>query len=128
MSEEKVQDGYGEFVRNGFGRIEVVPEILMAIAQRTALHTEGVFALAEIPSSLARRHSRKMRERGILLDLENGVATFDLFLILKADVNMMETSRKVQEAIIERIDTMVGIAVHAVNIHVEDVSYAESKT
>jgi len=35
----------------------------------------------------------------------------------------METSHQLQEAVVEAIDTMVGVPVDAVNIHVEDVIY-----
>jgi uncharacterized alkaline shock family protein YloU len=108
------------------GRIEVVPEILITIAQRAALRTHGVMQLAEIPSTMTRRFSRHMRRDGILLELsENGTATFDLFVIMDANVNIMDASRKLQASIVEGIDNMVGIPVNAVNIHVEDVIYPE---
>jgi uncharacterized alkaline shock family protein YloU len=43
-------------------------------------------------------------------------------------VNVRETSQKLQTAIIEAIDKMVGIPVDTVNIHVEDVVYNIGET
>jgi uncharacterized alkaline shock family protein YloU len=43
-------------------------------------------------------------------------------------VNVLETSQKVQEAVIEAIDKMVGLSVETVNVHVEDVIYTIDET
>jgi uncharacterized alkaline shock family protein YloU len=42
-------------------------------------------------------------------------------------VNLMETSRRLQEAVKEAVDTMVDIPVEAVNVFVEDVRYAKGE-
>ena len=42
-------------------------------------------------------------------------------------VNIMEASRGIQTAVSEAIDTMVGIPVEAVNVHVEDVVYTQGE-
>lgn len=123
MSEESNAVDVNE---NGFGRIEVVPEILISIAQRSALRTTGVAQLAEAPNNVARRHARSMKKDGVLLELEDGRATFDLYVIMDANRNIMETARMMQTAIVEGIDTMIGIPVTAVNIHVEDVIFADA--
>lgn len=108
---------------DGRGRVEVVPEILITIAQRAALRTKGIVRMAEIPGAFAGRFSRRLRRDGILLDVEDGAANVDLFVIVDANLNIMETSRKLQAAVVEGIDNMVGIPVRAVNVHVEDVFY-----
>jgi uncharacterized alkaline shock family protein YloU len=41
---------------------------------------------------------------------------------------MLETSQKLQAAVVEAIDKMVGLPVAAVNVHVEDVVYALDET
>ena len=42
-------------------------------------------------------------------------------------VNIMETSRALQTAVAEAVNNMVGIEVDAVNVHVEDVVYAQDE-
>lgn len=114
-----VTEGDGDF-----GRIEVVPEILLSIAERSTRKTEGVVSLAEIPNSELRRNNRRLRSKGILLTLEKDSVTFDIYVIMDASVNLMDTSRRLQATVVEGVDKMVGISARAVNIHVEDVAYS----
>jgi uncharacterized alkaline shock family protein YloU len=44
---------------------------------------------------------------------------------MEPQVNVLEASREMQLAVTEAIDTLVGIPVDTVNIHVEDVEYAQ---
>jgi uncharacterized alkaline shock family protein YloU len=105
------------------GQVQVVPEILVTISRRAALRTKGVVRMAEIPGSFVKRFSRRLRQDGVLLDVEEGAATVDLFVVMDANHNIMETGRKLQAAVIEGIDNMVGIPVRSVHVHVEDVVY-----
>jgi len=42
-------------------------------------------------------------------------------------VNIMETSRKLQSAVVEAMNKMIGLEVQSVNIHVEDVVYEQGE-
>lgn len=108
-----------------FGRIEVVPEIMLAIAERNALNTKGVVDMADVPAAQARRHSRRLRNASVLLNMNDDSISFDLYVILDATKNIIETSRNIQAAVSEGIDRMIGLPVSAVNVHVEDVSYRQ---
>jgi uncharacterized alkaline shock family protein YloU len=119
-----------EEIRESFGRIEVAPEVLTTIARFATLKIEGVSKLVPVPSDVARlfRRSAHIHQNGILLELADNRAKFDIYVIMEPHVNIMETSKALQQAIIEAVDTMVGIPVEAVNVHVEDVSYAQAKS
>ena len=110
------------------GRIEVAPDVLATIAYYAALRVDGVSKLAPIPADVARLFRRETRHHGILLDLdENNSVKLDIYVIMNPHVNIMETSKKLQTAVSEAIDTMVGISVTAVNVHVEDVVYDQGE-
>lgn len=110
------------------GRIEVAPDVLATIAYYAALRVDGVSKLAPIPADVARLFRRETRHHGILLDLdENNGVKLDIYVIMNPHVNIMETSKKLQTAVSEAIDTMVGISVTAVNVHVEDVVYDQGE-
>ncbi len=53
---------------------------------------------------------------------------FDIFVMMDPHVNVLETSQRVQEAVTEAIDKMVGLSVETVNVHVEDVIYTLDET
>jgi len=114
-------------VRESIGRIEVAPEVLATIAYYATLRVEGVAKMAPIPADVARLFRRETRHNGVLLDLVDDRIKFDIYVIMNPHVNIMETSQRLQTAVIEAIDTMVGIPVETVNVHVEDVVYAQGE-
>ncbi len=115
-------------IQESIGRIEVDPDVLATIAYYATLRVEGVAKMAPIPPDMARLFRRDTRHHGILLDRTDDKIKFDIYVIMNPHVNIMETSQRLQTAVIEAIDTMVGIPVYAVNIHVEDVVYAQGET
>jgi uncharacterized alkaline shock family protein YloU len=114
-------------IRESIGRIEVAPDVLAMIAYYAALRVEGVAKLAPIPADVARLFRRETRHHGVLLDLADDKIKFDIYVIMSPHVNIMETSQRLQTAVMEAIDTMVGIPVNCVNIHVEDVIYTQGE-
>lgn len=113
--------------QESIGRIEVAPEVLATIAHYAALRVEGVSKMASIPADAARLFRRATKHNGVLLNLVDNKVTFDIFVIMNPHVNIMETSQKLQTAVAEAIDTMVGIPVQAINVHVEDVVYTQDE-
>ena len=107
------------------GRIEVAPEVLTTIAHFATIRMEGILRTAPVPADVARLFRRGIQHDGILLDLSEDSVKFDIYVIMNPNVNIMETSRALQAAVAEAVDTMVGIPVDAVNIHVENVVYAQ---
>lgn len=115
--------------RESLGRIEVAPEVLIAIARQALLEVEGVRKMAPIPADMSNLFHRASRHDGIVLNFEDNRLTFDIYVLMDPGVNIVASSRAAQAAIREAMDKMVGIPVQAVNIHVEDVVYSqESRT
>lgn len=110
------------------GRIEVAPEVLLTIVRKAVLDIKGVREMASVPAGVAHFFRRSPRHDGVVLRYENKRLNFDLYLYMDPDVNLRETSRAVQLAVIEAIDKMVGVPVDAVNVHVEDVVYTQGQT
>jgi uncharacterized alkaline shock family protein YloU len=105
------------------GRIEVAPEVLATIAQFAVLRVDGVSSMASIPPHISRMFRRATRQNGIVLDLSDNHVRFGIYVIMEPHASVLETSRQVQSAVVEAIDTLVGIPVDSVNVHVEDVVY-----
>lgn len=111
------------------GRIEVAPEVLIMIAYFAASQVEGVYRMGNAPAEKGRPFRRSNRPDGISLEVgDDDHLKFDVFVLMQPHVDIMETSRQIQAAVVEAIDTMVGLPVDAVNVHVEDVIYAQGET
>ena len=109
------------------GRIEVAPEVLATIAHFAVIRVDGVSRMAAIPAHISRMFRRATRQDGILLDLSENKVRFSIYVIMEPQASVLETSRQVQSAVVEAIDTLVGIPVDSVNVHVEDVVYSQGE-
>ena len=115
-----------ESIKESIGRIEVAPEVLATIVHYATLRVDGVAEMASVPTDAGRFFRRGgTRHNGVLLNLADGKVSFDIYVMMNPEVNIMETSQTLQTAVSEAIDTMVGIPVEAVNVHVEDVIYVQ---
>ena len=110
------------------GRIEVAPEVLTTIVQYTTLNVDGVNRMAPVPPDVSRLFRKGVARDGIILHYIDGTLRFDIYVMMDPHVNVLKTSQKVQAAVIEAIDKMVGLNVETVNVHVEDVVYTLDET
>lgn len=129
MAEEDILTSENSEDRESIGRVEVAPGVLTTIAHYATLDVEGVNKMASTPADVGQLFRRHVaRNEGVILDYSDGRLIFDIFVLMDPHVNVRETSRQLQTAIIEAIDKMVGIPVDTVNVHVEDVVYSIGET
>ena len=114
--------------QESIGRIEVAPEVLVTIVHQEVLGIRGVRRMAPVPSDVGHLFRRLPRHDGVILDYSDSRLAFDIYVYMEPDINLRETSRAIQVAVVEAIDKMVGVPVDAVNVHVEDVVYAQGQT
>ncbi len=112
-------------VNESMGRIEVAPEVLATIAHYATIRVDGVAQMAPIPPHIASMLRRATRQDGIVLEVSNNRAKFNIYVIMEPQVNVLEASREIQTVVTEAVDTLVGIPVDTVNVHVEDVTYGQ---
>jgi len=111
---------------NTQGKTTVSPDVLMTIARLAALGVPGVSRLAPVSGGVNRLFKRGTGD-GVRIETEDNVVYADLHLILQEEVNIREVSRNVQQNVARAIQEMVGMDVGHVNIHIEDIDYADSE-
>lgn len=104
------------------GTTTIAPNVLVTIAQLTALRVDGVAALAPFPASVNRIFRRGIGE-GVEIDVHDGRVAADLYLILEPEINVREVSRMVQHEVARAIEEMVGMSAERINIHIQDIAY-----
>ena len=106
------------------GKTTIDPEVLLTIVRLTALSVEGVSHMASGPHNVDSllRHSYS---NGVKIEVENNTVYVDLYLIMKRDINLLETSRIVQQKVKRAILEMVGMEIGTINIHIEDIDYKD---
>ena len=111
---------------NTQGKTTVAPEVLTTIARLSALSVPGVSRLAPVSGGVNRFFKRGSGD-GVRIETEEDTVFVDLHLILREEVNIREVSRNVQQNVARAIQEMVGMDVGHVNIHIEDIDYANSE-
>lgn len=104
------------------GKTTIDPEVLLTISKLSALSVDGVSRMASGPHSFDSVIHRSY-SNGVKIQLEDNTVYVDLFLVIKKDFNLLETSKKVQSKVSRAIVEMVGMDVGRVNIHIEDIDY-----
>jgi len=102
------------------GKITIAPEVLITIARLNTLNIPGVSSLAVNTGGVNRWFDKGLSE-GVHIDVEDNKVYADIFVILKPDTNVIDTSHAIQHQVARAISEMVGMEVGKVNIHVEDV-------
>lgn len=104
------------------GSVIIAPEVLTTIVRLVALETPGVVALS---SSLPGRMSRVLRgnksTRGIDVQVEDGAVTVDIHVVAERNSVLLTLGQTLQHEISRAISDVVGMPVHAVNVHIDDV-------
>ena len=106
------------------GKTTIAPRVLVTIARLTTLSIEGVSRMAAVPGGVNRIFRRGIGE-GVRIEIEENHVSVDLYVVLKKDVSAMETSRRIQESIARAITEMVGLQTKSVNVHIEEIEYAD---
>lgn len=105
-------------------RTTVAPEVLITIARRAALDVEGVTGLARV-SGRVNRLFRRASVDGVRIEVKDDVVNAEIYLVLKAGMNLREVSREVQQAVSRSMEDIIGLEVGHININIEDVTFEQ---
>jgi uncharacterized alkaline shock family protein YloU len=104
------------------GSIIIAPEVLTTIVRLVALETPGVVNLSStLPGRMSRVFRGNKSSRGIDIQVEDGAVTVDVFVIAERSAVLLTLGQTLQREISRAISDMVGMPVHAVNVHIDDV-------
>jgi len=106
------------------GKTTIAPEVLVSIAQLAALSVEGVSRLTPVPRDVNTFFKKGIAE-GVDISVEDNFVYVDLYVVLKRDYNVRDVSHDIQSQVSRSISEIVGMEVGKVNIHVEDIAFAE---
>jgi uncharacterized alkaline shock family protein YloU len=91
-----------------------------------ATEVEGVAGMSGgVAGGIAEMLGRRNLSRGVKVDVGEREAAIDLFVIVDYGVRIPDVALRVQENVKQAIESMTGLAVIEVNVHVQGVSFAE---
>ena len=125
MSEEK------ELLKteNGLGSIKIADEVVSIIAGLAATEIDGIAGMSGgLVGGIAEMLGRKNFSKGVKVEVGEREAAIDLFIIVKYGVRIPDVALAAQENIKRAIETMTGLSVVEVNVHVQGVNFPEEET
>ncbi len=108
--------------RNDLGAIRIANEVVGIIAGLAAMEVKGIAGMsAGIAGGIAEMLGRKNLAKGVKVEVGEREAAADLFVIVEYGIQVPEVALRVQENVKQAIESMTGLSVVEVNVHVQGV-------
>lgn len=113
-------------MEEGKGTVKIATEVVTAIAGVAASEVEGVIGVSG--GAIAEGIDRLLRKKtnygkGIRVQVSDNSAVIDVDLTVEYGCNIPNVALAVQEKVKDAVETMTGLQVELVNIHVSGVDF-----
>lgn len=109
---------------NETGSIRIADEVVGIIAGLAATEVTGVAGMsAGLVGGIAEMLGKKNLSKGVKVEVGEREAAVDLYIIVEYGVRIPDIALRVQENVKRAIETMTGLDVVEVNIHVQGVGF-----
>jgi len=114
---------------NDVGSIRIADEVVGIIAGMAATEISGVAGMsAGLVGGIAEMLGKKNLAKGVKVEVGEREAAVDLYIIVEYGVRIPDIALRVQENVKRGIESMTGLDVVEVNVHVQGVGFIpESK-
>ena len=111
---------------NADGTVSFATEVVATIAGLAANEVEGVASMPSSSGGIAEKFSRKSSRnfsKGVRVDIEDNKVAVDVTIIVEYGSPVPDVALNIQENIKKAIETMSGLDVRSVDVHVQGVSF-----
>jgi uncharacterized alkaline shock family protein YloU len=113
-----------EYERTEMGTIEIAPEVIEVIAGLATVEIDGVAGMSGgLSSGIAELLGRKNLSKGVKVEVGQREAAVDVSIIVQYGRKIPEISAEIQRNVKRSIETMTGLHVVEVNVHIHDVHF-----
>ncbi|MCL2002764.1 MAG: Asp23/Gls24 family envelope stress response protein [Oscillospiraceae bacterium] len=109
------------------GTVRISEEVVAAIASQAAMEVDGVMLMTASGSGVSDLVGKKNFKKGIKITLEENRVSADIFLLTVYGKQIPALAQKVQDRVTSSLQSMTGLTVGAVNIHVGGVVFEKEK-
>jgi uncharacterized alkaline shock family protein YloU len=110
---------------NDVGSIRIADEVVGIIAGLAATEVPGVAGMsAGLVGGIAEMLGKKNLAKGVKVEVGEREAAVDLYIIVEYGIRIPDVALRVQENVKRAIESMTGLDVVEVNIHIQGVGFA----
>ncbi len=108
------------------GTVKIADDVVALIAAFAALEVEGVAAMSgETTGAELSKGGMKKLGKSVRVEIRKSVVKVEVAIVVEYGFNIPETSGQVQAKIKSAIESMTGLAVEDVDIHVAGIAMKE---
>lgn len=117
-----------DYHQNELGTIQIAPEVVEVIAGLAAVEVEGVAGMSGgFAGGIAELLGRKNLSKGVKVDVGQKEAAVDVSIIVEYGHPIPEVASQIQRNVKQAIESMTGLSVVEVNVHIHDVHFTEGE-
>lgn len=110
--------------QNDAGTIRIADEVVAIIAGMAATEITGVAGMsAGLVGGIAEMLGKKNMAKGVKVEVGEREAAVDLYIIVEYGVKIPDIALHVQENVKRAIESMTGLDVIEINVHVQGVGF-----
>lgn len=107
-----------------YGSVKISEEVVAIISGIAATDVPGVAGMSGgIAGGIAEILGRKNLSKGVKVEVGEKEAAIDLYIIVEFGARIPEVAWDIQEKVKDSVQTMTGLNVVEVNIHVQGVNF-----
>lgn len=111
-----------DYEKTDLGNIQIAPEVLEIIAGLATIEVKGVYAMSGgFAGGIAEFLGRKNLSKGVKVNVGQKEASVDVSIVIDYGTRIPELAKEIQDSIKRNIETMTGLQVIEVNVHIHDV-------
>ncbi|MGI6144185.1 MAG: Asp23/Gls24 family envelope stress response protein [Clostridia bacterium] len=106
------------------GSVKISDEVVAIIAGLAAAEVKGVAGMSGgIVGGIAEFVGKKSPSKGVKVEVGEKEAAVDVYVIVEFGVRIPEVAHQIQQSIKKAIESMTGLSVVEVNVHIQGVSF-----
>lgn len=113
-----------EFEKTDMGTIQIAPEVIEVIAGLATVEVQGVAGMSGgFGGGIAELLGRKNLSKGVKVEVGQREAAVDVSIIVEFGHRIPEVASSIQRNVKQAIESMTGLSVVEVNVHIHDVQF-----
>lgn len=108
-------------------QVQIADDVIAVIAEIATLEVEGMVSTLQSKNDFVQALSRKKGPKGVKVEVGEGEVFIDITVTVKYGVKIQKVCLEAQEKVKNSVETMTGLHVASVNIHVAGVFFEKEK-
>ncbi|SHJ65524.1 Asp23/Gls24 family envelope stress response protein [Tepidibacter formicigenes] len=111
-----------------YGQIKISEDVIATISGIAAAEIEGVASMSgSITGNITEILGKKNLSKGVKVVVNEEDVFIDLFLLIEYGVVIPDVAWKIQENVKNTVETMTGLKVVEVNVHIQGITFKKEK-